>query len=434
MQYLLYFSSIPFLYLNYKIIISDLKEKKIPNKYLLYLLILIPFYYWLLFFSGIMIDVDIFLFIWHIVLAFLLSFLLYYYWIWSAWDAKYLLVLWFYIPHIWIIPFIWNISIITLIYIFLYIFYFYVIKNIIDKSYRKKLLNIIKYDLYKYYNTYKENKISKNLHIIFKGTVIFLLIFISIRLSKIYLFKYIFTWGDSNIFISISKSIEINNIYLISILTIIVIWLFYLYRILKNKIVNYIHNNYGLYNGNIWNILLIILSAILLVFVVYQYINNPYEIKNYLFKILTLYISLYILIKIIIYSYGITFWNDDEEFINIKKLKLWDLVDKKYLIKSFIEQITLLSNKDKYLSFDELKLSNIKNDLNNIETPIDRDSLIIINNTYNAINNIENITDYNIKILKTFSFWPYIFLWFIITVLFANKIIIYLIECIIKNI
>lgn len=52
MQYLLYILAIPFLYLNYKIVISDLKYKIIPNKYLGYLLLLVPFWWIYLFFSS----------------------------------------------------------------------------------------------------------------------------------------------------------------------------------------------------------------------------------------------------------------------------------------------------------------------------------------------------------------------------------------------
>jgi len=118
MQYILLFLlSIPFLYINYKIIISDIKYKKIPNKYLLYLLYLLPLYYsYLIYFNS---SFGILLFIIQIILALIISFILYSIWIWSAWDAKYLLVLALFIPDIWIVPLIWNIAIITLIYLLL---------------------------------------------------------------------------------------------------------------------------------------------------------------------------------------------------------------------------------------------------------------------------------------------------------------------------
>ena len=100
------------LYLNYKIVLSDLKYKKIPNKFLGYLLLLIPFYYIYIFFTFP--DINYLLFLWQIILTFIISFILFYFNIWAAWDAKYLLVLSLFIPYIWIVPFIWNIALITI--------------------------------------------------------------------------------------------------------------------------------------------------------------------------------------------------------------------------------------------------------------------------------------------------------------------------------
>ena len=145
MQYILYILSIPFLYINYKIVVSDLKNKIIPNKYLGYLLLLIPFYYIYIFFSFS--EINYLLFIWQIILTFIISFILYYFWIWAAWDAKYLLVLSLFIPYIWVIPFIWNIALITILYLFLYFIRFYLWKVLFNKVYRQSLWLNIKQDL-----------------------------------------------------------------------------------------------------------------------------------------------------------------------------------------------------------------------------------------------------------------------------------------------
>ena len=240
MQYFLYILAIPFLYFNYKIIISDLKYKKIPNKYLVHLLLLIPFYYIYIFFSFP--ELNYILFLWQIIITFLVSFILYYFWIWAAWDAKYLLVLALFIPYIWIIPFIWNIALITLVYLFWYFLWFYFYKVAFDKNYRKSLWWSIKYDLSERWKVHKQNKWWDTYKIILKWFIIFLLIFVSIRLVRLYLLNSILeNWNSNNY---ISEIIEKYNIYLVFLFIWIFIWWLYLFKIYINKIKKYISNRF----------------------------------------------------------------------------------------------------------------------------------------------------------------------------------------------
>ncbi len=137
MNFLFFLISFLFLFINYKILEFDIYFKKIPNKFLLYLLTLIPFYYFIMFSSY---EINIINFIWLIWIAFVISFILFYFWIWSWWNAKYLLVLALFLPTTWIIVFIWNIAIITILYLILYFFRFYLWKGILTKWHFKYII------------------------------------------------------------------------------------------------------------------------------------------------------------------------------------------------------------------------------------------------------------------------------------------------------
>ncbi len=447
MQYILYILAIPFLYFNYKIIVSDLKYKKIPNKYLVYLLLLIPFYYIYIFFDpptppleG---GINYLLFFPLIIITFLVSFILYYFWIWAAWDAKYLLVLSLFIPYIWIIPLIWNIALITLAYLFLYFIYFYLYKITFNKTYRQSLWWNIKNDLNEKWKVYKQNKWWNTYKIIFKWLLIFLIIFVSIRLTRLYLLNNIiplsqpFLQGEKGVinrFELVENFLEKYNIYLVFLfIWIFILWL-YLFRILINKVKKYISEKFKLNLNLIWNILLVILAIFLISFISYEYYKNPYEIKSYLFKIFTLYLALYIIFKILKWAYKITFWIAEYKYIDINDLKNGDVVDKEYLIKMFWEQLVLW-----YIQENDSK--NIKKQrkkyllypspskyFQNIDNPINSETIKIIKKCYFITNkyHLKYTPNFQknqtIKILNTFSFAPYIISWFLLTFFFQDKI------------
>jgi len=435
MQYFFYILIIPFLYFNIKIVISDLKYKKIPNKYLGYLLLLIPFYYIYLFFSYP--EINYLIFIWQIILTFIVSFILYYFWIWAAWDAKYLLVLSLFIPYIWIIPFIGNIAFITLIYLLWYFLWFYFYKVAFNKQYRKSLWWNIKNDLKERWNVHKNNKWWNTYKIISKWLIIFLLIFVSIRLIRFYLLNSIIsTWQNSK-FEIIKEVIEKYNIYLVFLFIWIFIWILILLKIGINKLKTFLTKKFKLNLNLVWNILLWILSIFLISFISYEYLQNPYEIKNYLGKIFTIYLILYIFFKILKATYKITFWIAEYQYININDLKEGDIVDKEYLVKMFGEQLVLWfaeSKKEKKQRKKYLFFPSPKNYFSNIDNPIDNETLKTIKKSYFIANKYHkkytnNFEENNtIKILNTFSFAPYILIWFILTFLFQDKIFKYIIN------
>ncbi len=436
MQYFLYILSIPFLYFNYKIIISDLKYKKIPNKYLGYLLLLIPFYYIYIFFSFP--EINYLLFSWQIFITFLISFILYYFWIWAAWDAKYLLVLSLFIPYIWVIPFIWNIALITIIYLLSYFLYFYLYKIIFNKIYRQSLWWNIKNDLHEKWKIYKWNKWWNTKKIIAKFLIIFLLIFVSIRLTRLYLLNWLLHSNNwINRFTFLQEVIKKYNIYLVFLFIWLFIWGLLLFKILINKLKKYISKKFRINLNLVWNILLIFLSIFLISFISFEYTKNPYEIKNYLFRIFTLYIALYIIFQILKATYKITFWISEYQYIDIKDLKEGDIIDKEYLIKMFGKQSILWyskTKKEKKQRKKYLLFPSPKNYFQNIDNHIDKKTLNIIKKCYFITNKYHskytsNFQENNtIKILNTFSFAPYIISWFLLTFFFQNKIFKYILN------
>ncbi len=125
-----------FLLINGKIVLSDIQEKKIPNKQLLFLLCILPFFYGFLFFTGRFVGWFFSFFI-QIIVSVIISFLLYYHGVWSAGDAKYLLVLSLFLPINTTVAFVGNIALVTMVYLAGYYTYFYGRFLFRDKIYQK---------------------------------------------------------------------------------------------------------------------------------------------------------------------------------------------------------------------------------------------------------------------------------------------------------
>jgi Flp pilus assembly protein protease CpaA len=451
MQYYLLLLFVPFLYFNYKIVLSDLKFKKIPNQYLGYLILLLPFYCVYFFYNF---DLNIWLFIFKYFLSIIISFLLYYYWVWSAWDAKYLLVLSLFVPWIWIIPFIWNIAILTLLYLIIYFIYFYIIKIWTNKNNRKsffknlyidnkeKLKNIFWYQKY--------IKIEKKIifYKLLKSLLFFLTIFVIIRLTNIYLiedFKGFFNLLNKD-------DSDVKNTILDYIPHIIWLWvissfiLIIIFKKIYTSIFKYFMKYFIKYlkidveKTDIWFWFLLIILSFLIIFVIYEYLKTGFSVLEKLYLIFTLYLWLYLLSKIFVYLYKTTFQLAEQEYVNINTLKWWEIVDKNELIKLFWNQECL-----SYLDEKKDQLyHNPKKYLQNINNPIDESIAIEIQKIYETVNtfHLKNKTPNfriidNIKILKTFAFSQYIFIWFLITFFIQDKIFKYLFNFlfeIIKNI
>lgn len=438
MQYfILSILAIPFLWINYKIIKNDLKEKKIPNKLLGYLILLLPFLY---IYNIYYLDLN-YLFFWiSILMTFVISFILYYYWIWSAWDAKYLLVLALFIWQIWIINFVWNIALITIIYLILYFIWFYFWKCIFNFDYSKKLYFKIYWDLKDKTTIFLKHSdwlFHKKIIVlkVLKWISLFLIIFVSLRLARLYIIENIITSPYYNVF----KEIFLDySTYFLILIVITVYWLFYLVRKLINKIKNILKNKSKIENNYTIDFILIsILLIFLLSFIFYEYSLNPSEIKNYLLRIFTIYIWIYIIFRILKYAYKITFSIAETHYIYLSDLKEWDIIDREYLIKMFWEQKSLWFVKIVNEEKDEkwLLYPNPAEYFRNIENPIDietKEKLIEIFKIVNNYHKKENTNWYEevktIKILYTFAFAWYIFIWFILSFFLWDSIFKYLFE------
>ena len=118
---------------------------------------------------------------------------------------------------------------------------------------------------------------------------------------------------------------------------------------------------------------LYILLFFLLVFIWYEFIQNTTEIKHHLFIIFTLYMCILIIVKILWFSYKLSFQTSEQKLINIKYLQTWDIVEKKFLIDAFWEEKILWyvdwkkkkERKNKWILYPDPKIyfKNIKNPL-----------------------------------------------------------------------
>jgi hypothetical protein len=272
------------------------------------------------------------------------------------------------------------------------------------------------------------------------------MIFVVIRLSRIYLFNSAFGWENTETsrFSLLQKILEDYHIYIIIAFLIWFIWLIYGIRIAINKFKDLImarYRKYGLNNVKLNIILLSLLFLWLMSFIVHELIHNFSVISMALYRIFTIYIILYLIAKILIYSYKITFWIAEQDYIKIKELKKWEIVDKNFLIKMFGKQKALwhIDEWQKRQNTKALLYPNPLEYFKKLENPIDDETTALLKKAYTKVNayharkktpNFSKIE--HIKILKTFSFWGYIFCWFIITYFLWNTIFRWILDYVIE--
>lgn len=433
---------IPFLVINFFLIFNDIKHKKIKNRYLLYLLYLIPYrYIFLIYFWHFSFWSDYLSFIFQVFLTFVISFSLYYYWLWSAGDAKYLLVLSLYFPHIWVIPLIWNISLITIWYLLVYFIWFYAIHLLFFRDKTKSLIKHVYIDNrdrflnYIWYWNENNTKISVALKL-WNWLFTFLLFFVIVRLLRLYIFDIYFAWESSQHLYDI---VEQYSSYIFIWLIIGFIWLIYAIRYTYLKLVQNFSKRFNIYQWKIHLIAKLILSFLLFSFILWEYFINPDDIKQKLYIIFTLYIIIYFIVISLWYTYKITFQLWEQISINYKELKIWDILDKNYLIKTYLISSGFwnsIKSKSKFNKNFEEKLNNISNIdyFKSIKNPLNKEDINKVNDIVLTRNKFYKKQDeqsyfheiYNIKILKTFAFAIYIFLWFLFTYFYADQVFTYL--------
>ncbi|MDD3303256.1 MAG: hypothetical protein PHN31_06895 [Candidatus Gracilibacteria bacterium] len=411
-----------FLYFNLKILISDIRAKIIPNKYLIYLLCILPFYYlYLIFFLGFYPNLLI------IILSLFVTFLLYYFGIWGAGDAKYLLVLSLFIQNVGIIPFIGNIAILVTIYLFSYFLYFYFGKSLIFPKYGislyKNIYNDLKDKFLVHITNYEgEIKPKSSIKILLNRLLTFLFFFVGVRLTRlIFMSTFFSSKENSSYFGDLLKN---YHIYLGLFMFVLFFGLRYMFKEFFNSARKFLFKKFGIKADKTKILFPLILSLLLLLIISYEYIVNPYEMGKFFYKLFTVYIGLFIISKILLYFYKLTFNIKETYYLDIGDLKEGEIVDKDYLIKLFSHQSCL-----RYGGEIGFLSPNPQLFFSKIENPIDKDTCEKLVEIYKIVNdyhtnNKSPIFQENkkIKVFKTFAFAPYIFSGFILTYFFQDNI------------
>lgn len=385
-----------FCFCNYKIVKIDLWEKRIPNKYLKYLLFLLPFVYIYLLYFGHFSYLSLPSFFLETTVTLLIGFSLFYFNIWWAGDAKYLLVLSLFVPHIWILKFIWCIALITIWYLLIYFLWFWLGPNLWDKKRRSSM----------YKNLYEIKKDQFMFHISKKSYLqillwfyIFVMIFISLRLVRFFFLAKVLQEQEMS-FVELLVSIIQSTTILMLMVFIWIGWLLiYTLRLIYNIIQrNLSHRAYMCF--------IILLSIVLWGYIIWELIQNPSVILHQLSLILSIYLWLFLIVKILFLLYKTSFQDAEERLIHITQLRAWMIIDKKYLLSMFggKPRINWVKVKEYIGSFlphinqtDLKKIQFMYSDLSE-EQPKEEQ---------------EKTQLKYIKIISSFSFWVYIFLWFL---------------------
>lgn len=418
----------PFLWLNYRIILSDLKEKIIPNKYLIKLVYILPLFYIYDYVYWQLPELGIFFFILQSILVGISWYLLFYFWKWWAWDAKYIFILSLFIPHLWILSFLWNIALATFLYLFWYILWFFFLKGLFNPEHYVTIKNEITKDIKSKWDV-KKNNSNKRSFFILEWIVHFLILFVALKLTKIYVFESSLFFSFKQKIISLYSDSHIPPEYFILSCVLILIICVLLFKSIyikwTQKINSYISKT----------VLYLVLFTVLITFISTEIYSNSTVILPYLLRIFTFYILIYMIIKILFYSYKICFFNSEYTLKHYLDLKEWDYIDLNTIKKvchkhwhlSYIYQKSLNINGRRK---KRLICWNTENFFLKLSNPLSGNSLKKVKNLIKTTNFIlkkikkEKQSDIQyIPILKTFAFWKYIFLGFIITYIFENEII-----------
>ncbi len=418
-----------FFYLNAKILSSDVKEKIIPNK-----LLVILIFVWIIFITYNVVQTWNIAFLLVTMRDFLLSllawFILFYFWVWSAWDAKYISVLCLFLWNIWLVTFLWNIGLLTLIYLFLYFIYFYLYKFLTKRTFRNGLLWNIKNDLkeqiiWKIKNVNGSIDKEKAIIKVLKVFVNFLIAFTAMRLGRMYFTEYIKTdsslYGYFEYILKIFWTYKIHSILLTIGISFLIMYVARYISVAIKKWLQLVIKFYIL-RGKIlpdsfFEVLyLVFITVSLWSFLLYEYSKNPDDIIKKIYVIFTVYLWIYIIFKILYYAMKVTFQISEQHYIKIPDLKSWEILDKPLLIQ-------LLWNQQKHLdTIKSFKDFDIQEFLSHLENPISEEDTKKLKEVFQAVNNYHkrkktpwfNEMIY-IKTLHTFAFAWYIFFWFLVT-------------------
>lgn len=299
-----------FLWINFLIVLSDIKKKIIPNFYLI-LLSIITFSFLILEWGT----SDYVRFLLILAFYFFTSFILSSFNIWWAGDSKYFMVLGttLYYLNLWI--FIGNIVLITL-----WIIMYYFIHAFLKKNDDISITYLIKNDIKRYYynlsDKYHHSKIEWLLY--FLNPINFLILFFFL----FRILRQVFIHFQNNF-----SEFQLDDT-IIFLWIIIVLWL--LQRsilFLKIKIKNKSHLKWFEIDTyfNLWMLFL------LLPIIYFDYKQSPKVFLIEMYQIITISLSIYIIIRFFIYLYKKCFIDMEKSIINIDELQDHDIVDINFL-------------------------------------------------------------------------------------------------------
>ena len=387
-----------FSYINLKIVYTDRIQQKIPNRDLLFLLLLIPFWYIYGFVFWIFWNIDITLFIVQILITLGVWFWIYFADIWWAGDAKYVCVLWLFIPHIWILSFIWNIWVVTLGYLLVYFLWFWFWKNLWIKQRRQDFLTniwIIKKNqfLHKHWKQTTREVIFELL----KSLNIFLLAFLALRFFRFFLLAHL--WNTYDV-VSLLQQYGMYLLVASIVLTFaLIIIMKKIYHVLKKFV-------FRSKKDEVY--FLCFISIIWIILLLYWYSLNPQYFSEKIILIFTLYLFLYLIFRFFWEACKITFKMQEQPLVHVDDIKEGMIIDK--------EWFDLILARDRDI-FWNIQLSG---------SMLSKDDVEIVQRVIRKVNETQDQP--HIPIYKTFGFAICIFGWFVVTYIFDSLIIRILIE------
>ena len=180
---------IAFLIVNAMILWTDIREQRIPNRYLLALLAMAPVYQMISPSSEYLGTVSVFV---RLLVIPVVVFLVYAFRMWSAGDAKYFFVLSCFLPSIDAVPFVANIAVLIVISLFLHCVRFYGIFLFRGRGYIRSFFAMALTDQRDTWRLFLHRYgRGSMLWGVFQFSLVFLLAFISLRLFRASFIVYV---------------------------------------------------------------------------------------------------------------------------------------------------------------------------------------------------------------------------------------------------
>lgn len=397
---------IVFLLINCGIIYSDFRYKKIPNKALIALCILLPFWIFFLYWNhAVWSFQNIILLSFYSVLNFIIVFLLYHFKIWWAGDSKYIYILSLYLPSYSLIILFWNTALITLTSFGIYFIYFYTLKLVLMKDFRTYIWSTIKQDSYK--KTLSIFDSSKPYTRIINGLFWFLILYMWIRFLK-----FVFMWFFDLSSISVSQYYGIN---LINIVFISLIICSYLSVFLIRLFFQFIEKKLKKWTM-IKSISIYVASIILVATIFFQYQKSPEQTLHFLKLSGSIYLAIFFWFLLLRYLVETSFYISERYIASIDSLRAGMIVDRNHLKRLLRWRWVLADDMDYEISTKILTSQDIKNLKKTIK---------YINRSIEKNEKQEDKIE-SIMIIRTFPYAIFILAWFALSLFFENQIIEYI--------